>query len=253
MSYFERPDSPPPREPSPEPVHTPLPSPHLRARDKRRNNLRSPLAPPGLAPPRTVQQSRSFDHINRDALYPTLRRRTRSSLEPSASPKLQSASLSPPSTPTHRRTTSVSISHSPPSTPSRSAIPPVPPLPGSARTSPVFKPSLRTAVTPIYLPDLHELSPVAQRTSNFANLSVPTTPAATEKKSIKRLPSLFSISSAAGSVSSKADSSSSTGSSPAPLQEKEPKPKSTVAMTCLKFFTMHRHSSNRNLRSSVTQ
>ncbi|TEB35627.1 hypothetical protein FA13DRAFT_1362074 [Coprinellus micaceus] len=268
MSYFDRPDSPPPRAPSPEQVHTPLPSPHLRAQRRKQQHQRasSPLAPPGLAPPRTLLQSRSFDQINRDPNHHTLKRRTRSNLEQPNEPAPNSSSAFH-----HRRTTSVSTHPcSPPLTPGSSSrssrvsspVPPVPPLPDSARSSPLFKPHLRNQVTPIYLPELNDLSPVAQRST----LSIPPTtpvsaPATTEKKSIKRLPSLFSINTAAtGTISSGKTSSESTHSASSisstltVTQEKEQTPtkqKSTVAMTCLKFFTMHRHGSKQSLRASA--
>ncbi|TFK29388.1 hypothetical protein FA15DRAFT_752837 [Coprinopsis marcescibilis] len=227
MSFYARPDSPPPRQPSPEPVHTPLPSPHLRARDRLRPRTSSPLVPPGLAPPRTLVQSKSCDHLSADAEAArteaarlgvsgtqTLRRRVRSNLEPAKYSYEPASSES--STPSHRRT--FSVAHS--SGLGSPAIPPVPPLPDSARGSPVFKAS---NVTPIYLPDLHELSPASEKRPS-------------ERKASKR-PSIISLSSLA-----------SRSSSPPSPTEKQPR---NIGMTCLKFFSLHK-SSSRILRTGTT-
>ena len=66
MSIFVRPDSPPPRQPSPDITPTPLPYPHHPRRVASQPKFRpvSPARPPGLQlPTRTVQPARSYDHI----------------------------------------------------------------------------------------------------------------------------------------------------------------------------------------------
>lgn len=66
MSIFARPDSPPPRQPSPEIPHAPLPYPHHPRRVSSNPKIKavSPARPPGLQlPTRIVQSARSYDHI----------------------------------------------------------------------------------------------------------------------------------------------------------------------------------------------
>ena len=66
MSIFVRPDSPPPRQPSPEIPHAPLPYPHHPRRAISQPKIKpvSPARPPGLQlPVRTVQSARSYDQI----------------------------------------------------------------------------------------------------------------------------------------------------------------------------------------------
>lgn len=68
MSIFVRPESPPPRQPSPDITLAPLPYPHhpRRATSQPKIRVYSPSRPPGLHPPtRTVQPARSYDHITR--------------------------------------------------------------------------------------------------------------------------------------------------------------------------------------------
>ncbi|KAI0036803.1 hypothetical protein K488DRAFT_81792 [Vararia minispora EC-137] len=141
----------PPREPSPEPVFTPLPSPALRLQ-RSRQRLRLPMATPDSPPiPPTLIGSPLLDKC-------APRKRT-SSLNPDFCPDAHEFGaqrperLSPPSqsghrrTPAiHRRTSSISISpssttrinaraRSPPPTPRRPSIaPPVPPIPDFVRT-----------------------------------------------------------------------------------------------------------------------
>ncbi|EAU84888.1 hypothetical protein CC1G_00407 [Coprinopsis cinerea okayama7 len=245
MSFYNRAESPPPRQPSPEPVYSPLPSPHMRARDRLRHRNSSPLVPPGLAPPRTLVQSKSCDHLRADAETSrraslrvtepkSLRRRVRSNLEPakfapfdsaptSSQSSYASTPVNSPSRP-QRRTISLAVPPSPSASPS---IPPVPPLPDSARSSPLFKASAKDSaahVTPIYLPDLQELSPASQRTA--------------EKKPSKR-PSLISLTGLSSSKSS---------SSPSPTE----KSSRNIGMTCLKFFSLHKSSSRSFLRPGAT-
>lgn len=66
MSIFVRPDSPPPRQPSPDIAPAPLPYPHHPRRVVSQPKIRavSPVLPPGLQfPTRTVQPARSYDRI----------------------------------------------------------------------------------------------------------------------------------------------------------------------------------------------
>ena len=66
MSIFVRPDSPPPRQPSPDIPTAPLPYPHHPRRTVSHPKIRaeSPTHPPGLqVPTRTVQYARSYDHL----------------------------------------------------------------------------------------------------------------------------------------------------------------------------------------------
>ncbi|KAG2013528.1 hypothetical protein CC2G_010427 [Coprinopsis cinerea AmutBmut pab1-1] len=222
MSFYNRAESPPPRQPSPEPVYSPLPSPHMRARDRLRHRNSSPLVPPGLAPPRTLVQSKSCDHLRADAETSrraslrvtepkSLRRRVRSNLEPakfapfdsaptSSQSSYASTPVNSPSRP-QRRTISLAVPPSPSASPS---IPPVPPLPDSAH--------------------LQELSPASQRTA--------------EKKPSKR-PSLISLTGLSSSKSS---------SSPSPTE----KSSRNIGMTCLKFFSLHKSSSRSFLRPGAT-
>lgn len=83
MSIFVRPDSPPPRQPSPDITPTPLPYPHHPRRAASQPKIRalSPARPPGLQlPTRTVQPARSYDCITNarsdDDNLLTLRKRT---------------------------------------------------------------------------------------------------------------------------------------------------------------------------------
>ncbi|TFK75789.1 hypothetical protein BDN72DRAFT_831222 [Pluteus cervinus] len=144
MSIFVRPDSPPPRAPTPEFVPTPLPSPYVRARVRTSSQQqpstfpgpsRSPIHPPGLSVPPSSKRllvARSCDHIGDKARSSSLDpesngvpRRTRSNLRLSTT---TTRSLGTPSPPPqeyardHRRVVS--------SMPSRHSPPPVPPIPG---------------------------------------------------------------------------------------------------------------------------
>ena len=89
MSIFVRPDSPPPRQPSPDITPAPLPYPHHPRRVASQPKIRavtvSPARPPGLQlPTRTVHSARSYDHItsahNDDNSLLTPRKRTPPSL-----------------------------------------------------------------------------------------------------------------------------------------------------------------------------
>ena len=69
MSIFVRPESPPPRQPSPDITPAPLPYPHHPRRVASQPKIRvcspSPSRPPGLQSPptRTLQSARSYDHM----------------------------------------------------------------------------------------------------------------------------------------------------------------------------------------------
>jgi hypothetical protein len=66
MSIFVRPDSPPPRQPSPDITLAPLPYPHHPRRVASHSKIRavSPARPPGLQLPiRTIHSARSYDHM----------------------------------------------------------------------------------------------------------------------------------------------------------------------------------------------
>ncbi|KAF8812561.1 hypothetical protein BYT27DRAFT_7335811 [Phlegmacium glaucopus] len=68
MSIFVRPDSPPPRQPSPDIPPTPLPYPHHPRRVASQPKIRiySPSHPPGLqSPTKTIQPVRSHDHMTK--------------------------------------------------------------------------------------------------------------------------------------------------------------------------------------------
>lgn len=242
MAYYARSVSPPPRQPSPEPVHTPLPSPHLRARDRLRSGTgsRSPLVPPGLVPPpRTLTQSKSCSHLSPEAEAArrseqasrlsepqTLRRRVRSNLEAnpgavhldSASSSRTSSTASPTGSMrrTQRRLTSINLPSTPTASPSRE--PPVPPMPDSGDQSPTLKDSKDSSsfdIAPIFLPELHQLSPVSDRSS-----------LSPEKKPSKR-PSVISLK----------GMGSRGGGSPSPTDKTHHR---NIGVTCLKFFSLHK-------------
>lgn len=191
MSIFARPDSPPPRQPSPVPMPPSLPSPPLRTRDiPRQPRMRTP--PPGLEV--SVSEKRllsvcSFECLRNKENKPWessdsesstenhRRKRTRSTLTPS--PPTTPRSLQLPaqkhifeqaSKPHHRRCLSVAMPRpyrSPPASPNyTSRPPPVPPLPSHVLSSPIVKPlscpPQQLPITPIYLPDLDDLSPISE-------------------------------------------------------------------------------------------
>jgi hypothetical protein len=175
MSIFTRPDSPPPRQPSPEFVPTPLPSPHLRARLRKSSSKQSlgpssPSIPPGLSAPRNfIHSSRSYDHLDERT-----ERRRRTSSNP----------MSGPITPrplTQNYPTSLSVDHgrrrnlsqatpyrSPPPSPAISPPPPpVPPIPAFVLTppkedKPTHPPQSMSGL--IRLPDLDNVSPLSEST-----------------------------------------------------------------------------------------
>ncbi|KAF9464430.1 hypothetical protein BDZ94DRAFT_1256418 [Collybia nuda] len=213
MSFFSRPDSPPPRQPSPDFLPAPLPSPHLRARLRHSSSKHSlpnysPSLPPGLTPDLFPRYMRSYDHINA-SIDGFERKRARSAL--TASPPTTPRSLPVPSSSRasderpHRRCLSSAIPYrSPPPSPTISlAPPPVPPIPAfvltplvDIKSPPRQKPSL---TTPIHLPEL----------DNLPSLPQPT------RRSRKQ-------------------------SRPLPLSTPSPEKHRSVGMTCLKFFSIRK-------------
>ncbi|PPQ99083.1 hypothetical protein CVT24_003643 [Panaeolus cyanescens] len=148
MSIFQRPESPPPRAPSPELPPAPLPYPHhaRRVPSQPRIRVQTPTVPPGLqVRPKGLHSVRSCDNIyarNVDSLQ-TSKARTRSAmmLSPSDTPNSSpssSARNSSEFTPGHRRTSSVAIQR-----PATSPISTYPPLP----------------MRHVYLPDIHSERP----------------------------------------------------------------------------------------------
>jgi hypothetical protein len=143
MSIFVRPDSPPPRQPSPDITPAPLPYPHHPRRVASQPKIRvySPSLPPGLqSPSKTVQPARSYDHITKahsdsdhnSSMTPKRTSRIQQPLPPHSGPELNSR---------HRSTLTVAV-------PRRSSslhVSPVanPPLP-SASTASVSSSSKRT-------------------------------------------------------------------------------------------------------------
>ncbi|KAF8974433.1 hypothetical protein BDZ97DRAFT_1911615 [Flammula alnicola] len=181
MSIFVRPDSPPPRQPSPDILPTPLPYPHHPRRVPSQPKIRvhSPTVPPGLhTRTQTLHSPRSCDFFTNKAensddghsSLDTTRKRTRSTVtstlagssltstpSTSRSPSLRN---SPDFAPHHRRTLSVAFpSQSPPSSPSPApsdSAPPVPSVP-YRYTGPKHIVSPKpVACTPIVLPEVDE-------------------------------------------------------------------------------------------------
>jgi hypothetical protein len=110
MSIFVRPDSPPPRQPSPDITPAPLPYPHHPRRVASQPKIRvvSPSRPPGLQSPiRTIQPVRSYDHMskthNDDSGFLTPRTRT------SPKSRIQQPSRAPELTPPHMSTLTVHV------------------------------------------------------------------------------------------------------------------------------------------------
>jgi hypothetical protein len=157
MSIFVRPDSPPPRQPSPDIPHTPLPYPHHPRRVTSQPKFRavSPARPPGLqVPSRTIQPTRSHDHLRNvhsdDNSFLTLRKRTplSSRMEQPFGPELQV-------NPVHMSTLTVTAVHR------RSSVHvcpvPNPPLPSSSS-----KRTHLNSFDSLYLPEM-DASAIPQR------------------------------------------------------------------------------------------
>ncbi|KAF8897657.1 hypothetical protein BD779DRAFT_1491979 [Infundibulicybe gibba] len=164
---FVRPDSPPPRQPSPDFVPAPLPSPpvHSRLRNPSARAL-TPSVPPGLH--KQLLSTRSCDQLGDRIRQPHCRLRTQSTHKhaPRSLP-----SLSPPHTPVlvpHARTPAHTVSRSPPPSPTTVSTPPppVPPIPAFMLPS--------TDSKPIAQPRPINLSPF--RFSEFDNISAISTP-----------------------------------------------------------------------------
>jgi hypothetical protein len=176
MSIFTRPDSPPPRQPSPEFVPAPLPSPHLQARLRKSSSKQSlsPSVPPGLhpfpAPHNFVHSTRSYDHLN-ERLE---RRRISSSPVSSTMPRSISQNTIPStsqsvdySRPYRRYLSHGTTYRSPPPSPTISSPPPpVPPIPAMATASKEVKPmpSQPMSVAPIRIPNFDNVSPLSEST-----------------------------------------------------------------------------------------
>lgn len=191
---FCRPESPPPRQPSPELVLTSLPYPPIHSRVRgsspasRRNpqlTLQLPSSLAGSQHPqgKTLLSSRSYDHLRENRNPMALRepsansrpRRVSSRLNVSAPATPRSLpSRSPPHSPNpnfkrgHRRSLSFAIPYrSPPPSPTIAAPPPpVPPIPAFALTPTDRKPVLRTHpvdFAQIHLPELDGLSPISEK------------------------------------------------------------------------------------------
>lgn len=186
MSVFVRPDSPPPRQPSPDITYTPLnPPAHSRSRRRPRLSMQ-PTSGRAVGPQfseRILHSMRSYDHISENAKCKRLANKqdigskSKSRGTPLISPPTTPRSLptsSPPRSPSlsgklgHRRSLSFAIPYrSPPPSPTiASPPPPVPPIPAFALNPTDKKPvlqrlPLQPIVTPIYLPDFDTISPVA--------------------------------------------------------------------------------------------
>ncbi|KAF8165231.1 hypothetical protein B0H34DRAFT_229558 [Crassisporium funariophilum] len=173
MSIFVRPDSPPPRQPSPDITPAPLPYPHhpRRVASQPKIRVHSPTMPPGLYPPtRSLQSVRSYEYLGRTetkssddghSSLKSARCRTRSThaasslSSPRSSPD-PSPRGSPDLVPRHRRSFSMAVAPQFPSVQSRA--PPVPAVPTSASIGkPILSPQ-PVLSRPIYLPDIDEMA-----------------------------------------------------------------------------------------------
>jgi len=232
MSIFIRPDSPPPRMPSPDIIPEPLSSPpiHSRSRTTSRRCLRLPLQsqtapiPPCLIGSplldKTLLSTRSCDHLREKA-------NPGQWADGEAFGPRGTLNVSPPTTPRslplpsptdgssnfrrgHRRTLSFAIPYrSPPPSPTiASRPPPVPPIPAFVLSPTDKKPILHTQPTrliPIYLPEPEAISPISEVSISPRK----------QNRSI-----------------------------PAPRREK------STGMTCLKFFSL-RNSCQRGARTAA--
>lgn len=188
MPMYARPDSPPPRAPSPVLTHIPLPSPPPRNRGRvasaRSLKPRGHSRSPGL---HQLITARSCDHMSnsqndicdRDS-EELARTRNRSTLTLPSLTLSHSLSIPASSHPTefkprHRRSLSFAIPYrSPPLNPTvASPPPPVPPMPEFMLSSPKVKPvsayPATLTITPIYLPDIDEFSPISETPTLVSN------------------------------------------------------------------------------------
>ena len=161
MSIFVRPDSPPPRQPSPDFMPAPLPYPHHPRRVLSQPKIRavSPARPPGLQfPTRTVQYARSYDQItsaHSDDSLLTPRKRAPPAL------RMQQP-FGPELNPRHMSTLTVTAVHRRASVPVAS---PPPPPSGPKRT---LRPH-PNSFDSLYLPEMHSSS-ISQRKSPSKSL-----------------------------------------------------------------------------------
>ncbi|KAK0498603.1 hypothetical protein EDD18DRAFT_94464 [Armillaria luteobubalina] len=166
MPSSYRPQTPPPRLPSPDIAYTPLgPPPRRHLRPTQGDRL----------------TARSCDSLSQKARSALSKTPSKSSLKPArepTTPRSLPAPSPPPRSPsfrpTHRRSLSFAIPYrSPPVSPTlASTPPPVPPIPAFALNPTDKKPVIRAPpspiVTPIYLPDFDAISPIAPTPSQRA-------------------------------------------------------------------------------------
>jgi len=167
-----RPESPPPRAPSP-PLYafTPLPSPSSRAVRKPSSSLSSaPTLPPGLQQDRSLLTVRSCELLSpRRSDFHRQPKRIRSAMDHISSSRTQSLSepiIRPLASPPHQRTVSLTSRSSPPPSPqSQMPLPPVPQIPLCALTQ-ADKSSTYSSDsllgTTIYLPDIEPIPSITE-------------------------------------------------------------------------------------------
>lgn len=159
MSIFVRPDSPPPRQPSPDILPAPLPYPNHPRRVVSHPKIRtvSPARPPGLQlPTRTIQYARSYDHITsthsvNSLLTPSKRAPPTLRMQQSFSSELNPRHISSLTVTAVHRRASVHVC--------QVANPPLPPS-GPKRT---LRPH-PNSFDSLYLPEMHS-NPIPQRKS----------------------------------------------------------------------------------------
>ncbi|KAF5364202.1 hypothetical protein D9756_000485 [Leucocoprinus leucothites] len=170
---YPRPESPPPRAPSP-PLYafTPLPSPSSRTNRKPSSSSSSaPSLPPGLQQDRTLLTVRSYEQLSpRKSEFHRQPKRIRSALGHTSSgartQSLPEPFTRPVASRPHQRTTSLTPRSSPPPSPKlQTPPPPVPRIPSFVLT-PADKKSASSADslsgTTIYIPDIESVSPIAE-------------------------------------------------------------------------------------------
>ncbi|KAJ7044480.1 hypothetical protein C8F04DRAFT_587834 [Mycena alexandri] len=158
MSLFCRPDSPPPRSPSPDVMLAPLPPPRRTSARPPRLSLQSTDCRPKMdKPQRSLASTRSYGDLRQSA-SPRSASRSRAIVSAPATPR--SFAPSSPSGSSfrraHRRTlSSASPYRSPPASPTLSSPPPpVPPIPAFVLSPTDKKPVIRApAPTRILLPE----------------------------------------------------------------------------------------------------
>jgi hypothetical protein len=170
MSIFTRPDSPPPRQPSPEFIPAPLPSPHLQARLRKSSSKisLSPSVPPGLhsfpTPHNSVHSTRSYEHLGersgrrRISSTPVLSPLTRPHSTPLNNSPAPSHSLD------HSRPYRRYPSHGPTISSPPPPVPPIPAMGTALREVKSIHSSQSISVAPICLPEFDSVSPVSEST-----------------------------------------------------------------------------------------